>query len=375
MKKKKIYIQIITKLEKGGAQLTAVEQVKNIRNSILLSGKDGLYYKDAKKILKKKLFIIPHLIRKIDPIKDALALFELIFFLLKQQNNKRIIVHTNSSKAGILGRLAAIILNIPCVHTIHGWSFNSYQPKIFQKLIILTERLLALKTNKLIVVTKEDIKKGLRNKIGNKDKFSIVRAVTNLEEFRNADSENIKNELNLKDDFIIGSISNFKKQKAPIDFVKIANIIIKKYSNISFIKAGGGPLFNEAKILAKNYNIEKKLFFLGWRDDIPQIIKCFDIFLLVSLWEGLPQVILQSLASGKPVVASAVDGTCEVVKVYYNGLLFAAGNIKEGAEKLEILINNKIIRNKIINNIKNFDFHKFSIYNMINDLKNIYKQL
>ncbi|MBN2364296.1 glycosyltransferase family 4 protein [candidate division WOR-3 bacterium] len=341
-------VQIITKLEKGGAQLTVLEILKNKKNSVLITGRGGLLMSSARKEYPGRVFVARSLAREINPAEDICAFWQILKTVKKIKSEFDCIVHTNSSKAGLLGRWACLLLSVPCVHTVHGWSFNPRQNPFFLGMAVLFEKLTSLFTSRLVVVTKEDIKKGMGYKIGKPEKYAVARAVTDLTPFRILCDRSLKRKLGFPENcIIVGSISNFKPQKAPLDFVKTAGIVLKKRPDSFFFIAGGGPLFSESKKLASQLDIADKLKFLGWRNDVPQLMSSLDIFLLVSLWEGLPQVVLQAMAAGKPVVVTAVDGSKEIVRNGTNGFLTEPGNPEDSADKIIKLIDDATQRVKM----------------------------
>lgn len=368
-------VQIITKMERGGAQLTTLILAEKIVNSILITGKKGLLLNEARKNLKNNLIISQHLIREINPYYDFKALIE-IFQFLRKLKYKNLIVHTNSSKAGVLGRLASQILKIPCVHTIHGWSFNSHQNKIFYKLAVCIEKILSKYTEKIIVVTEMDIKKGLKNGIGNERKYSVVRAVTDMTPFKNGDGMKIRKELGISNySKVVGTVAVFKPQKAPLDFIQAAKFISDKFKDVVFIMTGGGPLLGASIKKAKDLGIEDRIYFTGWRKDVHDIISSYDIFLLTSLWEGLPQVLLQAMAAGKAIVATAVDGSVEIIEDGVNGFLVAPNRPDIAADKvLELLEDNN--KRRIVGNVnRKFVDRHFSVVKMKEDAEKIYREI
>ncbi|MDR3243921.1 MAG: glycosyltransferase, partial [Elusimicrobiota bacterium] len=265
---------IITKLELGGAQKVALWTAENLNrerfDDFLISGIGGILDIEAKKNLK--MFQIPNLVRQISPIKDFLALIEIYKILKKQKPD---IVHTHSSKAGIIGRLAAKLAGVKSiVHTIHGYGFNETQKFYVKYLYIYIEKICALITDKLIAVAKEDIKKGLRYKIAKEEKFILIRAGIDKSfyesfipnsEFRNTISKD-------KAVKIVLTIGPFKPQKNIADFIKAAAEVSKKRNDILFAIVGDGEQREDLQNLAQELNIKDKILFLGWRNDIKQIL-------------------------------------------------------------------------------------------------------
>lgn len=190
MRGKKI-LYVITKLELGGAQkqlLSLIRHLDREHNAIFLfTAKEGLLCNEALSIDRLKVKRSKFLERPIHPLKDLLALYELYAFI---KANNIDIVHTHSSKAGILGRVAARLARIRIVvHTLHGWSFNDYQPFFARMLYVYLERFAARFTNKLIVVSYHDREKGLKNYIGKADKYTLIRYGIDYSEFSKDEGE------------------------------------------------------------------------------------------------------------------------------------------------------------------------------------------
>ncbi|TAN59363.1 glycosyltransferase family 1 protein, partial [bacterium] len=159
-------LYVITKLELGGAQKHLLSLIANLDKSkfniFLFTSKEGLLLNDVLAISGLYIKTSPNLTRPINFFKDLPALFEIYSFIRKHNID---IVHTHSSKAGIVGRLAARLAKVKIIiHTVHGWPFNDYQRFIVRYIYIWLERLAARLSDKLIIVSCFDKKKGLINR-------------------------------------------------------------------------------------------------------------------------------------------------------------------------------------------------------------------
>ncbi|MBU0549579.1 MAG: glycosyltransferase family 4 protein, partial [Candidatus Omnitrophica bacterium] len=281
--------------------------------------------------------------------------------------------HTHSSKAGILGRWAASFAGVKTIiHTVHGWSFNEYQNPLLRRIIIWLERLTALVTDKLIVVSHHDWQKGVDNHIGNKDKYRLIRYGINYEEFSKKDV-GIREELGIDThDPLIGMVSCFKPQKSPQDFISLAFLVNKAIPQAKFLLVGDGVLRNKIKRLISKFNLEQQVILTGWRYDIPRVLSAIDIFVLTSLWEGLPISILEAMAASRPVVATNTGGVSEVILEGSNGFLVPARDIKRLAEKLIHLLKNESLRRQIGHNARDSLASNFTVENMLKDTESMY---
>jgi glycosyltransferase involved in cell wall biosynthesis len=368
---------VVTELELGGAQTQLLELLRRLDKErfrpFLLSSRRGILIPEASLIeglFFKRSFWLN---REISLFKDILALIEIYLFIKK---HKIRIVHTHSSKAGILGRCAAALAGVrPVIHTVHGWSFNGYQRLLLRKLFVVLERIAAGFTDTIIVVCEHDKQKGLANKIGEADKYQLIRYGIDYVRYGLA-QKNIRPGLGLKPlGLVVGMISCFKPQKAIGDFIEAARLISESFSEVSFILVGDGPLRNEAERLISSYNLEEKIILTGWRRDIPEILSAMDIFVLTSLWEGLPIAVLEALASAKPVVATHTGGIGEVVSEGKNGFLVPPKDTGLLCEKLGLLLNDRALRIKMGEEAAKTLGEPFFINNMLKDTQSLYDKL
>jgi len=370
-------LYVITKLELGGAQkqlLSLIRSLDKERFDILLfTACDGLLLKEASCIKGLTLRKSRYLERPINPLKDLLALIEIYRFIKK---NNIDIVHTHSSKAGILGRFAAKLAKVKFViHTVHGWSFNDYQPILSRIFFICLERFSAHFTDKLIVVSHYDKQKGLKNRIGDEGKYKLIRYGIEYTEFFRADGK-IKEELGINStDLVVGMISCFKPQKSPQDFIKLSFLVNQIFPNVKFLLVGDGVLRNQIKKLINNFKLQDKVILTGWRKDISRILSAIDIFVLTSLWEGLPIVVLEAMSANLPVVATHTGGIEEVIIEDKTGFLVSPSNMNTMSEKIAILLKDESLRRQMGQNAKNNLGIQFTVQNMVRNNQDLYVSL
>lgn len=371
-------LHIITKLELGGAQKNTIYSVTNHDrkkyNVFLVSGTEGELVEDAKRIKDAHVILLKELKREISPFYDIYCLFKLWRLFKKYKID---IVHTHSSKAGILGRFAGYLARVPIIiHTIHGFSFNDYQNFFVKNLYIFLERIAARISDKLIAVTKTDIEKGLLAKVGVDKQYLVIHSGINLDEFsKEYNAEEVKREFNIPLNYkIVGMIACFKPQKAPLDFIRVAKRVKESFSTVKFILVGDGELRREIESLISKLNLNNDIILTGWRKDVARILSSFDILVLTSLWEGLPRVFPEAMAEKKPIVATSVNGAKEIIIDGKNGFLLKPHDIEGISEKVIYLLNNEDIAKKMgeygFNLIKSFDAKE-----MVKDIERVYDEL
>ncbi len=373
-------LHAITKLELGGAQENTLYTLRNLDrgryNLFLITNDRGILVEEAKKIKDVKAFFIPELIRPINPLKDLIALIKLFRFCRREKID---IIHTHSSKAGILGRWAARLAKVPIItHTVHGWGFYPKQNFLKRRLFIFLEKITAKITDKLIAVSRANIETGIKNRIEKKEKYTLIRSGIKPSQFQNVEVNIVekKKELGLGlDTKVVGMIAPFKPQKAPLDFVKVARRVIGKKPKTQFLLIGDGELRPEIERSIKERDLEKEVILTGWRKDIPQILKVIDVLALTSRWEGLPRVFPEAMASGLPIVANKVDGAPEAIEEGVNGFLISVGDIRGMAEKIIALLDNPEMAKEIGREGREKVFPEFDIDLMVEKIDNLYQEL
>jgi len=370
-------LYVITKLELGGAQKQLLSLIDHLNKEkfrlFLFTAKDGLLIPEASSINGLTLKKSRCLERSINPLKDFLALIEIYWFI--KRNNIEI-VHTHSSKAGIIGRWAARLAKVKIiVHTVHGWSFNDYQPRLVRLFFIWLERLNAQFTDKLIVVSNYDKQKGLYNRIGKENKYCFIHYGINHTEF-NIKDQNIRRELGIDtQDLVVGMVSCLKPQKSPQDFVKLAFLVERASPDVKFLLVGDGILRKKIERLICKFNLQAQVILTGWRRDVSRILSMIDVFVLTSLWEGLPITVLEAMASSKPVVATHTGGIQELVIEGKSGFLVPPHDVNKMLERLTVLLKDNNLRMQMGQNAReslNFDF---ALTNMIDNSQNLYENL
>jgi glycosyltransferase involved in cell wall biosynthesis len=342
---------VITRLELGGAQQNTLYccayHNRKIFEVVLISGVGGYLDPEAKKIKNFKTYFLPELKHAINPLWDFIALWKISSILKKEQVQ---IVHTHSSKAGFLGRWAARLAGIPhIVHTVHGWGFFKDQFFLTRFLYQTLERWTASITDTMIVVSQDNAMEGLSYGIGKKEQYKVIHSGILPAKYvlPSAKAKKARSLLNPQNRPCVLVLSNFKKQKSPLDVVETAKQLAVKIPSVLFLWAGDGPLLPAVKKAIERNGLSKNFKLLGWREDIAELLAASDVMFLASIHEGLPRVVLQTMAAGKPVVATAVNGTPEAVKQGVTGYLTQPHETQEMGDALVKILSNKSLAQKM----------------------------
>lgn len=327
---------VITLLEWGGAQENTLYTLESLDprkfDRVLIAGKGGMLDSRAAKISGIRFLQVDSLVREIRPAADATAYFALRRLLREEKRRTAgmpLIVHTHSSKAGILGRAAARAEGAAAiVHSVHGFGFHDGQPAPLRVLLAGLERMASRWTDAVVAVSEENLRAGVREKIFPPGKARLIRSGFDTARFLSGSREKGRRLLGLPPDApVVGTVAVFKPQKAPLDFVEVARRVRERVPEARFVMIGDGELRREVERAAARASLGGHLLLPGWREEIPDLLRAFDVFLLTSRWEGLPKVVPQSLISGVPVVATAVDGTREIVDDGVDGYLLPPGDV------------------------------------------------
>jgi glycosyltransferase involved in cell wall biosynthesis len=309
------------------------------------------------------------LVRPISPLPDCAAVFELAQLFRRIRPH---VVHTHTSKAGILGRIAARLARAPVrLHTVHGWSFNDFQPAPLRRLFIELERFAAHLSTRLITVCQADMEKGLHLGIGARGQYEVIRwgvrtSDWNLPAGRNTVSRYMetlcpvsarlvwggifmpgaferkrlaRQQLGLHPDRpTVGWIGPMKTQKAPLDFVRVAADLASTGSDAQFFMSGDGVLRRRVEHFAKSLGIRSRLSLLGWQYDVPALMSAMDVLVQTSLWEGLPLTLMEAAASGVPFIATDVGGNRELVEEGLAGVTMPLGTLHGLAEEVRKIL-------------------------------------
>jgi glycosyltransferase involved in cell wall biosynthesis len=345
-------LHVITRLIVGGAQENTLETAllldpDRFRATILTgpeAGPEGSLIEEGRR-RGAEIVVEPALRRALHPGADAVAFLRLARRIRRGAFD---VVHTHSSKAGILGRWAARWVGTPLVvHTVHGWSFHAHQPAWQRSLFVALERSAARCADRLVAVSERDVGKGLAAGIGSAAKYTVVRSAIDMDCFRfSAELRSAaRSRWRLPEDVpVVGTVTRLSPQKDPLSFVEAAARVARAHPRVHFVVVGDGPLREAAGRRAAALGLGERILWLGLRRDVAKILSGLDLFVLTSLWEGLPRALVQAMATGLPVVASAVDGNAELVEDGVSGRLVPPGRPEEAARAINELLAAPVIR-------------------------------
>lgn len=371
-------LHVITKLELGGAQQNTLHTCRSLQERghdvVLVAGPGGMLDEEAGRG-PFRFLPLASLVREIRPLDDLRALARLVRIIRTERPD---IVHLHSSKAGAIGRVAAALARAPVViHSIHGWSFAAGMPAVTSAAYRCVELLCRPLTDHFISVSRLDLELGEKAGIVPRGRGSVIRSGFDLSEFRREGPgrERVRAEWGIApDEVLVVNVSNFKPQKAPLDFVRAAGLASRLEPRLRFAFVGDGELRGEVEAAVSREGLASRFVLAGWRHDVPEILRAADVFALTSLWEGLPRSVVQARACGLPVVATAVNGTPEVVVDGETGWLVTPGDPESFGRRLAELAADEGLRRAMGERAAR-GLEEFSAEAMVDAQERLYRRL
>ncbi len=378
-------LHIITRMILGGAQentllsvigLDAMPEYEVTLMSGIDKGREGELLSEARE--KTNLLIVPEMGRSINPFSD-LAAFWKIYRLIKK--GRYHIVHTHSSKAGVLGRIAAWLAGTPLiVHTLHSLVFHEYQPWFINKSWRGIKKMCAPITDFFISVSEIIVQKAIAAGVDKPEKFRTIYSGMELDWFLNAnfDGNAVRREFGIPEDApVVGKIARLFPLKGHDQLMDAAPEIVKRVPDVRFFLIGDGILYEHLQERARDYGILENFVFAGLipRERIPEMISAMDIVVHTSLREGLARVLPQSLAMGKPCVSFNIDGAPEVVINDKTGYLVETYDNEGLSESISRLLKDPELRKKMGENGRRHVDPAFRTETMVKEIAEVYKML
>ncbi|HOX56316.1 MAG TPA: glycosyltransferase family 4 protein [Candidatus Paceibacterota bacterium] len=378
-------IHVITRLIVGGAQENTAASVLGLRakpgwDVTLVAGPTFGPEGSLEPLFAdypQSLTVVPELVRPVHPWKDCLAWRKLTrLFRVRQPE----VVHTHSSKAGILGRLAAARTGVPTiVHTIHGPSFGSFQGPLANSIFRALERYAARVTTQFVVVAQAMQEQYLAAGIGRPEQYTKILSGFTLEPFLSSTNDlQLRTRLGLaSDDVVVGKIARLFELKGHDDLLTIAPELTRSCPRIKLLFVGDGPWRGRLESRARSLGLEKHVVFAGLvpPNAVPPLVGIMDLLVHLSLREGLPRALPQALAAARPVVAYDCDGAGEVCLEDETGYLLPPGDLRGLRDRLLRLAEDPALRQRLGRQGQQFVRERFAVQRMVDDLHQLYLRL
>lgn len=320
----------------------------------------------------------PNLVRELNPVRDLKCYFDLRRLIREWKPN---VVHTHSSKAGILGRLAAWKERVPCVvHTIHGPPFHKYEKKWRNAIYILSERMAAKRCHKLICVADAMREQFLAAHIGQPGQYITVRSGMEVDSFVNPkwNRAEVRRELGLAaTDFVAGTVARLAEHKGHDDLLDALGPLMQKHPELKLLWVGDGWWRERLLGRVKQMGLAGRVITTGLvpPEVIPKYMAAMDVLIHPSYREGLPRTVTQALLSAVPAIAYDVDGTREVCIDGVTGRLLQPGDLNALRDAVLWMMEHPRERVEMGARGREMCKVQFAAETMVNDLEKVYRSV
>lgn len=370
-------LHIITRLVRGGAQrntlMCARDQVERGHEVWVVSGieagPEGSLWDEAQN-QGYRLVALPSLQREIHPLADLKALWWLYRCIIRERFD---VVHTHTSKAGLVGRAAAHFARTPAiVHTPHGHVFHSYFKPRKEALIKFLERRAARWCDKMVALSQGCLDDHVHYKICPASQMCIIPSGVDLTPYLQC-QQSSPAVLQFPGPRL-GMVARLVDIKGVLDLVEAMPEVARRVPNATLVLAGDGPLRSQVELRIEQLGLQERIQLLGEVVDVAPIYRALDLLVLPSHNEGMGRVLVEGMAAGLAVVATQVGGVPDVVIPNYNGLLVPARQPEQLAQAIVALLEQPELRQKMAENGKAHAL-KFSDQVMYDGLDSLYHQV
>ena len=300
--------------------------------------------------------------------------FRYLLELVKIVRREKIdLIQAHLLGSGVYCSIVSLLTRVPVVVTLHGLVDVDGERFLAAKFFILNKF-----SNRLVLVSKDLLSRLKEVVVLNDEKISVIYNGADLKSYELEKHQKLKEELGLNStDVLIGSVGNVRTAKAYDVLLRAAALLIKREPDVKFLVVGDtdNDLFQEISALRAELSLEESVFFLGFRQNIPEFLAGIDIFLLSSISEGCPVSVVEAMASHVPMVVTDCGGLSEMVEDGSSALMCEPGSPAAILGSLELLINDHALRVTLAENGKEVAKQRFSMDAMLDSYRSIYEGL
>ncbi len=371
-------VHIITRFVNGGADentlLTCNAQVAAGHDVSLIYGAENADRMLDQLDARVRRVCVPSLVREIAPARDIAALVSLSVLLRRLRPD---VVHTHTSKAGVIGRMAALAApGAAIVHGVHILPFDA-QSGVRRLVYLGLERLVAPITHAFINVSEGMRDECLAHGVGEPARHWVIASGMDAAKFRDAspaadfpvgaagDGRPVR----------IGYVAALERRKRHHELLKTVAPLLRRHRNMQLLLAGEGPERPALEAAVKEAGIETQVHLLGFRDDVEAVLAACDLCVFISEREGLPRSLVQYALAGKPIVATRLPGIERVLRHEGNGYLVDADAFDDFASCLEALVLDPALRERMAAHSRSIDLSDWDGVRMTEQLETVYEAL
>jgi glycosyltransferase involved in cell wall biosynthesis len=324
--------------------------------------------------------VIDELHRNITPLSDVRAVLRLAELIRRERPD---ILHTHTAKAGAVGRVAALLAGRArppiVVHTFHGHVLRGYFNGVVTFGFRTLERLLARVTTKLIAVSPEVRDDLVALGVAPASKFEVIRLGIELEQ-RVAPDDGARKETRRQlglpgDPFLVGWVGRMTAVKRTDLVVRVLRRLVDRGVDAHLLLVGDGPDRDGLERYAHDLGVIRRCLFLGYQEDVASYYEAMDALLLPSVNEGTPVSVIESLAAGRPAVATRVGGTPDVVRDGVDGFLVDSDDADDLAARLAEVAADPARRAQMGAAGRERVLERYAVDRLVDDVDALYRRL
>jgi len=374
--------RIITRLNVGGPATHVVQLASRLASSefetLLITGRVGPG-EGSMAYLAERAAVSPLVIPELRPVlgwQDGIALAKLTIAIRRWRPD---IVHTHTAKAGTLGRVAARLAGVPIVlHTFHGHVLRGYFSRPAEDLFRTVERGMALLSDRIITLSPALRADLVEMRIAPSEKIEVIPLGMDLSKFASQErfSGYLRTALGIGNaNPMIGTVGRMVAIKNQALFLQAARRVVDSGFAANFVLVGDGELRESLQTQARALGLADKVFFLGWREEMVRLYGGLDLFVLTSNNEGTPLSLIEAMATGLPVVATAVGGVPDIIVDRENGFLVRPGDVTALAEAWIHVLNDPAGSREMGERARRDAVREFSLERMLKTTSDLYWSL
>lgn len=333
----------------GGAERVVLSLTEHIKNDqfdlvpiifTVPNFTDNIFFKHLDRAGRKyyKVYVNNHKIKYLNPVANIFETYRLL------KKNRFDLIHTHGYRADVLGIFLARLLGLPAISTCHGFISNDLHLTLYNRL----DRFILRFASKIIAVS-EAIKSSLIKSGIKESSVTLIQNAVNGSYSVEAFTRNRKAKREYcgmtEDDVVVGYVGRLSEEKGVGYLIEAIALLDKSGIPAKLLIIGDGPQRMELADRVKKANLEEKVIFTGFQNDVECWLPAMDVFTLPSLTEGTPMSLLEAMACGIPVVATAVGGVPQVIESGKNGILVSPGNPQDIKEAIQLLYKSEKLRN------------------------------
>jgi len=373
-------VRVIARMNIGGPAIhvgkLASGLAQNGFDTTLVAGRPGAAEGDMSDLALENgvnFQMLEQLGPRISPWDDGIAFFRLLQLMRCITPE---IVHTHTSKAGVLGRLAARLAGVPVVvHTFHGHVFSDYWGPVMSNIAVVIERLMARMATVIVTVSETVRSELIAHRIAPAEKIHVLPLGLELGVFMSCAARRgeFRAEMGIGEKVpLVGTVGRMVSIKNQQLFLQAASRLATDGFSGCFVIVGGGELARDLRQLALELGIADRTVFTGWRRDLDKIYADLDVLVNTANNEGTPVALIEAMAARVPVVATAVGGVPDMIKSEYSGFLVATGDLDALVDAIERAL---AAPAALLDAAQNYVVENHSLDRMLTGAANLYRRL